>query len=479
MKSGYITVYLSLVTGILLSLLLTVMEGVRMHTIRTQTECVMDMAMDSALAEYHREMLEQYDLFFIDMSYGGRVPSFSNTEEHIRSYMNMNFRPFQIFNIPVGKDLTALTAQDVQLQQAAVASDEKGEVLKAQAVDYMKDKWGLSILEQAAENAGLIQSGGFLESDVEERRLETEEQVKNAILNKEQQEDEEWEGRDQELPSDVVNQARNEGILRLAIDNSSSLSSASIPVGTLYTGRDSVLEGTGLMQGIHTPSGIADTCIFLRYIMEKCGNYRNRKETSEISYQVEYLLQGRDNDLDNLRGTANKLLLIREAANMAYLYGDSGKQNEARGTALLITALLGLPELEEAVTQLILFAWGYAESVKDMRMLFDGEKVPVIKDGGSWNTPYSQLLTFRGHLSEYPKGQSGLGYEDYLQALLFLMPQEKVTGRLMDIMEEDIRRTKGNSCFRIDGCIDGMRAEAAVSSGYGYQYTIARSYGYE
>lgn len=137
MKSGYITVYLSLVTGILLSLLLTVMEGVRMHTIRTQTECVMDMAMDSALAEYHREMLEQYDLFFIDMSYGGRAPSFSNTEEHIRSYMNMNFRPFQIFNIPVGKDLTALTAQDVQLQQAAVASDEKGEVLKAQAVDYV------------------------------------------------------------------------------------------------------------------------------------------------------------------------------------------------------------------------------------------------------------------------------------------------------------------------------------------------------
>lgn len=69
MRKGYITVYLSLVTGILLSLLLTVIEGVRMHTIRTQTECVMDMAMDSALAEYHREMLEQYELFFIDMKY--------------------------------------------------------------------------------------------------------------------------------------------------------------------------------------------------------------------------------------------------------------------------------------------------------------------------------------------------------------------------------------------------------------------------
>ena len=78
-RGGYITIYLSLVTGILLSFLLVVIEGVRMHTIRTQTECVMDMAMDSALAEYHRELLEQYDLFFIDMSYGGGSPSYGNT----------------------------------------------------------------------------------------------------------------------------------------------------------------------------------------------------------------------------------------------------------------------------------------------------------------------------------------------------------------------------------------------------------------
>lgn len=69
MRDGYITVYLSLVTGVLLSLFLTVAEGVRLHTIRAQTECVMDMAMDSALAEYHRELLEQYDLFFIDTKF--------------------------------------------------------------------------------------------------------------------------------------------------------------------------------------------------------------------------------------------------------------------------------------------------------------------------------------------------------------------------------------------------------------------------
>lgn len=448
MRKGYITVYLSLVTGILLSLLLTVIEGVRMHTIRTQTECVMDMAMDSALAEYHREMLEQYELFFIDMSYGGTSPAFSNTEEHIRNYMNMNFRPYELFEIPVGKDLTGLSADGVDLQQAAV-------------------------------NAGLIQTGGFLGTDVELRRNETEKQVKEAILNKEEQEAEDWEGKNVELPSDVVNEARGEGILKLAVENSASLSRESIPKAALYTGRSNKMEGTGLPSGVEPPSGVSDTCLFLKYVMDKCGYYNQIKDGSSFSYQVEYILQGKGNDLDNLRGMANQILLVREAANVAYLFSDGQKKSEARGAALLITGVLGMPELEEPVTQLILFAWGYAESVKDLRMLFDGEKVPIIKDSGSWNTPFSQLLTFRGHLSEYPRGQKGLGYGDYLQAFLFLESQEKVTERLMDVMEADIRQTKGNSCFRIDGCMDAMTAEASVSSGYGYQYSIKRAYGYD
>lgn len=59
----------------------------------------------------------------------------------------------------------------------------------------MKDKWGLGFLEQAAVNAGLIQTGGFLGTDVELRRNETEKQVKEAILNKEEQEAEDWEGK--------------------------------------------------------------------------------------------------------------------------------------------------------------------------------------------------------------------------------------------------------------------------------------------
>ena len=479
MNNGYITVYLSLVTGILLSLMLTVIEGVRMHTIRTQTECVMDMAMDSALAEYHRELLSQYDLFFIDMSYGSENPSFANVEEHIRGYMNMNFQPFELFDIPVGKDLTAMNANEVILLNAAVASDDGGAVLKRQAVDYVKNRWGLSYLNQAAVDAEVLKRRGYLDSDVEQRRTETERQVKERILQRQQEEEEDWEGQNVELPSGVVNQARGEGILGLASSRPGELSRTSIPIRTLLSHRNSLIQGTGLPEGEAKPSGISGNCLFQYYIMEKCGSFGKEKEHAAFSYQIEYILEGEGNDLDNLRKVANKILLIREAANVAYLFSDSAKKAQAEGTASLICSLLTLPELIEPVTALILFAWAYAESVRDLRILFDGERVPLVKTSESWNTPYSQLLTFRGHLSEYTKGQSGMSYRDYLGAFLYLQSEETTLMRLMDVMEADIRMTPGNENFRMDGCMDAMTAQAAVESGYGRSFQITRAYRYE
>ena len=99
------TVYLALVMGILLSLILAVLTAVRISTIRMYIECCADMALDSALAEYHREMLDQYDLFFIDTAYQTGDPSYHRTEEHIFRYMERNLRPQEEFPTAGAKDL--------------------------------------------------------------------------------------------------------------------------------------------------------------------------------------------------------------------------------------------------------------------------------------------------------------------------------------------------------------------------------------
>ena len=76
MRKGYITVFLTLSLTLILSLVFTVIEGARISAIRMKFECVADIGMNSVLAEYHRELLEQYELLFVDMSYGGRYGMF-------------------------------------------------------------------------------------------------------------------------------------------------------------------------------------------------------------------------------------------------------------------------------------------------------------------------------------------------------------------------------------------------------------------
>ena len=73
-KNGYITLYLTLILGIMLSLVFVLLEAVRNKTIRMETESVMDLSLYSVFGEFHRELLEQYDLFFIDTSYGEGRP---------------------------------------------------------------------------------------------------------------------------------------------------------------------------------------------------------------------------------------------------------------------------------------------------------------------------------------------------------------------------------------------------------------------
>lgn len=74
-ENAYLTVFLALSMTVILSLCLTLIEGARTNGARFMTEYAMDVGMNSILAEYHRELLKQYDVFFVDTSYGTNQPT--------------------------------------------------------------------------------------------------------------------------------------------------------------------------------------------------------------------------------------------------------------------------------------------------------------------------------------------------------------------------------------------------------------------
>ena len=79
-QNGYLTVYLALVLAVMLSLYLALIEGVRSNAIRLEAECVTDIGLNSVMAEYHRELLNRYNLFAVDSSYGTARAGSSNVE---------------------------------------------------------------------------------------------------------------------------------------------------------------------------------------------------------------------------------------------------------------------------------------------------------------------------------------------------------------------------------------------------------------
>ena len=84
--AGYLTVYLAMSLTVILSLFFALIEGARMNAIRMQIELVSDAAMNSVLGEFHREMHKQYDMFFVDESYGTDSPSDQRVKEHLEKF---------------------------------------------------------------------------------------------------------------------------------------------------------------------------------------------------------------------------------------------------------------------------------------------------------------------------------------------------------------------------------------------------------
>ena len=156
MRRGYITVFLSLSLTLILSLVFTVIEGARISAIRMKSECVADIGMNSVLAEYHRELLEQYDLLFVDTSYCGSHPDIANTRAHLQNYVQKNLHPQERKGMSGEKDFLAMDAGIIEISEYSIASDDKGAVLKRQITDYMGDYPTGAVLEKVSGNMELL-----------------------------------------------------------------------------------------------------------------------------------------------------------------------------------------------------------------------------------------------------------------------------------------------------------------------------------
>lgn len=472
---GSITVFLSLSIMIILSLVLALFQGARIGAVRMKTECVADIATNSVLSEYSRQLYEQYGLLMVDSSYGTDSHSILNSQDRLKHYVQKNFERSTYGKLKNAQTLTAMYCKDARITGYSLATDNSGAPLERQIVAYMSADPVGAVMSEVLDNVGSLEGSGFDSTDIDEMASSNQETIDSIELPKVKNEDGEEETISIGNPADAVNSQRGVSILGLVVKDRSRISMARIN-GAEYASKRQLQKGTGLNDRESVSGG--EKLLLDQYYFEKCSSYGQEFEKSVLKYQLEYLIFGQDSDYANLDKMAKTLLFWRQASNFAYLLSCGPKLQQAELMATALSAVILCPELMEPIKYSILFAWTFAESVSDLRILFEGGRVPLFKSDATWNLGIFEMLDFRGSYGKTDCGE-GLYYRDYLRMKALMTGGKEKLSHMMDIIEMDIRNTPGNTCFRIDDCIDIMRADITVGTRFGYEAHIERIFGYE
>ncbi len=492
MRRGELSVFLCLIIILVVSLLCSVVEISRQHGVRMQIRMAVDAACESQFAAYDRELLRQFKVFFFDGSMGDNNITESEIISGIKSDVNLMLHPSDCI---LGKyaDFYKISLEGGSIDSIALATDDEGMVFRQQALMSMKGRYGIAFAESLLEECNLINRNitdgdNYKKSEDENKQDLQLLQDQKAEIDKEKG-DEAKKAAGNQNPAAVVESQKSLGILELVKPEKFNVSQKQMDLSVLPSGR-TLNKGNGLSSATDLVSNV----LFNEYLMEmfSCALTEDNSIENQISYQIEYLLSGKEHDVDNLNYVIEKLLLIREGANFVYLINDGVKVAEAEAVAALLVGYTGLVPLIKATKYAILFSWAFAESVMDVKRLLAGKKVAIIKDSSNWQLALSNIGNAASDV--LTDDNNGITYKHYLRLLLLLSPQKDLAKRCLDLIEMKMRMTEGYDNFRLDVMVCQMAFNMkAYSDSVFYilpfmrkyswdsrnKYKIKRSYSYE
>ena len=138
-SNGSITVFLSLVLVLILSLVMTIIEGARQTTARVIAVRSLSASMDSVLAEFYGPLMEEYHLLGLDISYGETSSKVGDVEQRMEEYMSYTLNPRQgLSGTGDSRELYGISLDSVQVQDKTSLLDHKGQIFIHEVTEYMK-----------------------------------------------------------------------------------------------------------------------------------------------------------------------------------------------------------------------------------------------------------------------------------------------------------------------------------------------------
>ncbi len=422
---GEITAFLSMVFILSLSLVGALIQSASTYMRGSMKRADTQLALECVFAEYHKELWEKYEILAI----------VEKSETQIQKRL----------------EFYGASGMSHQMEKHQLLSDGQGRIFYEQAIRSMGKEPNESSL--------------LSENTLEEQQKQSEEELDDILA----QEGQEMPKEDNPITS--IHELKKSNLLSLVHPNPESLSSKTIATEHLLSHRNLKQGNIPVSEG---NSGAVEKALFVSYLMNHFPDYSDKKEEGSLSYEAEYLVGGKGSDQENLEATTKKILTIRTGLNYGYLLTDSVKMAEAEAMALTLSSLLTVPGATAIVKQVLLFSWAYGESVVDMRVLFQGKKVPLVKTADTWQLELANLakLGRQGEITNEYDGGKGISYAGYVEAFLLSTKQETLQMRALDLIELNLD-------IKMDGCVTALQIETLYKQPRISKDTFVTSYQYQ
>ena len=446
---GEITVFLSLITVILVSFIVAVLDSAVIKTYGNKSKVDASAAVFSVFGEYEDELFNDYGILAVDSSYGKS----GNTDKYVLDklrYFGTNNMNHKI------KGIELLTDEHCAAFRSQVLKYKSGPFYEENYSKFEEDKvrW-LDIIKKGKE---ALKQDKEYESVLHDLKGSADENL----------------GEEENL-FEILEESKKSSLVDDILPDGTKVSNRKVNLSSLASKRK-LRKGYGVAYDTVSLYSPLKNMIFNDYILDNFNNVTCAgTDESGLVYEVEYIISGKASDQENLEDVIKKIIYMRVIPNLEHIEKSSGKKTEIKALSLVMAVTLANPALTEVIEPLMKWMWAYTESKCDVAALMAGLKVPEIKTELTWNSGLYDCFT--DNVTYKLEGPlSGLEYKDFLKILLLSKDAKKVTPRCADMAELNIRSIREK--FKIDNCFVKIKIENNAELLKGFSYNFPLEYGY-
>jgi len=439
-----------------MSTLLSLLALTRHQSIQGLAELQTELALESAFANYHSVLWEQYHLLACEEKQVERTIVSAGESRWDMLAKRYNLVLFRNQRAEI-TGCRRMTDADGIVYMQSVSSYIKQNLLYEMAKGIYNQYEAIQTLKKSTNLDVEDVNTALEELKKENEKEKVEKEIKSFGTSKRR------EAASIENPLETFQKIWDMGVLELVVDDTEEVSEERINL-TDVVSRRTLKQGTMKIDAETTDW--LDRVWLQQYLLTYFSCYAQEKEGHTLAYELEYIIGGKGSDIENLKVVVTELLSVRALCNFLYLMSDVEKMEEV---TLLADVLAGGNVALAAVVQVgILSAWAFAEGIVDVRALLQDKKIPLLKNKELWTLELSDLgaLTKADEIT----GEEGLSYENYLGILLLFASEKNLSMRSMDVQELTVRMQSGDKNF----CMDDLLVQAEVEIKYSYEPVFFR-----